>query len=611
MGFWQRFMPAGKNNNTSSGETTSKPRRFAGTRRVLGKIFRGNKKGRRVDIQPDEPSTFPGPEPQDVLFTTSIPPDRTPSIVASACDAEVGDDPVVMVEELSPVEGADGIHQAGLGQEIKGQKLPTVGGADGHEIITTTDDAGPSHNRVTAQEVDSDQASTKSNNNRTWELVVAMQKESHERDLMDYREEQEDLLAQHQRDMEVANGRILHLQKRLMKLAAAMPSNHRLRSSSSSNLRQENTQLCVSIATVGLENRELKTTLGNAERDGEDLESQLAELLESQRALAKDLQEAHHEAEMCFSRMHWINYDLENQQGIEELPAKYVDPNLELELRDARYAELVTSSAINLRSLRELMIRAKAFKAAARLKIASLKADLEAREQRRASLEASKEIFQRQCEEVFEELGSRIPTSDISTAMIELFQLAVADNHAIQTKIRDQRRDISLDKDNIKLLSHDIKTLKRRSSWAKKNQLELEDRIRAHDIEVGRLEFKLGCVQEEHTREMKSRDHTLAELIAQHEALSHELEVLAHPSVDADVQALLLHKSNQLADLRNTVSDLRDENSYLQEEQQAHDEVAADTAVKACASERELEELKTRLSAATEEIASLRARLGK
>lgn len=535
-----------------------------------------------------------------------------------------------MVEELSPVRGADRLHppvsqclvyyldhdSCGYlltrvkdpGHELEGQELPPADGADGQENVTTTDDAGSSHSHVTAQEHDSERASNKSSNNRTWELVVAMQKESHEGDLMDYREAREALQAQHQQDMAVATGRMLVLQKRVNTLAAAIPSDHRLRSSGSGNLRQTKTRLCSFIATVGSENQELNTTLGNAQRHGDDLEGQLAESLESQRALANHLQKAHHEAEMYFSRMHWLNYELEDQQGDEEQPAKYVDPDLELELRDARYAELRTSSRTNLKALRELMTRAKADKAAASLKIALLKAELEARDDRRACLEESKDTFQRQCEEVFEEL---IPPSDLSTAMIELFRLAVGDSHALQTKIRDHRRNIFSGKDDVKLLSHEIKTLKRRSLWAKGSQVELEEKIRAHDITIGRLEFKLDCVHEEHAREMKDRGRTLASLTAQHEDLSNELDCLSHPSGDADVQALLQRKSKQLADLVFDARNLRAEISALQKEHQARDQVAGDTAVEACASERESEELKVRLRAATEEIASLRARLGK
>ena len=134
----------------------------------------------------------------------------------------------------------------GPGHATEGQEVLTTNTDDGHEHIQTAADIGQTHwvdrpsprhffraqdsvqerrfsppelendvlkefelgqNYVEVQEDNSDCASTKSSSNRTWEQIITMQEQSHERELIDLLEDIEALKAKHQEDIDAANSK--------------------------------------------------------------------------------------------------------------------------------------------------------------------------------------------------------------------------------------------------------------------------------------------------------------------------------------------------------------------------------------------------------------------
>lgn len=325
----------------------------------------------------------------------------------------------------------------------------------------------------------SDRASPKSSNSEAWEEVVATMEWSHEGDLLDLREETEALKARHQEEILAANSKKLVLQKRVKKL---------LEQKSTNDLREENVRLCNLVATLGSENEESNAMLQSARTQNQQLQGQLAESLDTNSLVRKNLLRACQDAEYYRNRSYQLNYTLEQQ------PGKHADVDCEIKLRDHRYSDLELKAGACLTAMSELEKKCLEGHKSDCAEVADLKTRLQKQDAEIASLKASKDIFQRHSEEVIEKLAGRVLPSNLFDAMNEYFQLVIEENGILKRKVEEQLVEISGDRDRAKLLAYDNQSLKTQQILDEEIQSELEDKIRVQDIELGRLEFKIDCV---------------------------------------------------------------------------------------------------------------------
>ena len=432
-----------------------------------------------------------------------------------------------------------------------------------------------------------------SGEDRAWEEVVATMEQTHEADLMDLREDMEALKAEHEEEILAANAKKLVLQKRVKKL---------LEDKSANDLRQENLRLRNLVATMGLKNEESNEILQNARRQNGLLEGQLAESQASNSLITENLLQARQASDYYRNRINQFNYVLEQQ------PGKYADVNREIELRDQRYSDLELKAGECPTAMSELEKKCLGDHEAACAEVADLKTKLQKQDADIASLEESKVIFQQHSEDVYGMLASRVLPSNLFDAMNEYFQLVIQDNGVLKSKIEGQMLEISSGKDKAKLLRYDNRSLETQQLLDRGIQSELEDKIRVQDIELGRLQFQIDSVVEEHLGEIQAKDSAITTLQASNDGHLREMGILAQNDARG-LHHLVQTKNQMIAFLNTELNTLRGDKWELEQNEQARTENAKFEAVAVCLSERETEELKIRLGNADEELKELRERL--
>lgn len=432
-------------------------------------------------------------------------------------------------------------------------------------------------------------------NDRRWKEVVASIEQSHEAELMDIREDMEALEAKHQEELLAANSKKLVLQKRVKKL---------LQQKSEENaLREENIRLSNLVALLVSRTEESNAVLQCTQDQNEQLECQLLESQDMARLLARNLQKACEASEVYRYRAYQLDYALQQQ------PGKYADVDCEIQLRDQRYSDLELRATQCLTAMTEL--EEKCFKdhEGACAEATDLKARLGKQDVEIELLKASKGSFQRHLEAMLGMLAGRVLPSNLFDAMNEYFQLILQDNGILMKKVEDQMVEISSDKDRAKLLCYDNRCLTTQHLLDQVIQSELEDKIRAQDVELGRLEVEIDCVVAERLHEIDIRDSLIANLKSTIDNQSREADFLAQATDVGDIRQLVQTKNRQIAGLNMELNNLRGEKWALEQYKRAQIENGEFTAVAVCFSERESEQLKMRLAAADEEIWELRRRL--
>lgn len=468
------------------------------------------------------------------------------------------------------------------------------GGSSGSTLLGTIAEAQECQvpSPESQEEDNSDLLST---NDRSWKEVVATMEQLHEVELMDLREDMEALESKHQEEILAANSKKLVLQKRVKKL---------LQQKSEDNaLREENIRLSNLVASLVSRNEELNAVLQSTQDQNEQLECQLLESEDKNRLVAGNLQRAIQEAEVYRYRAYQLEYALEQQLG------KYADVDREIQLRDQRYSDLELRAMDCLTAMTELEKKCFEGHEAACAEATDLKARLGKQDVEIELLKASKATFQHQSEEVFAMLAGRVLPSNLFDAMNEYYQLVIQDNGILTKKIEDQMVEISSHRNTAKLLCYDNRCLKTQQLLDQKIQSELEDKIRAQDVELGRLEFEIGCVTAEHLQDIEVKDSVITNLKATIDNHSREADSLARATDVGDIRQLVQTKNRQIVGLNVELNNLRGENRALEQYKRAQIENEQFTAVAVYFSERESEQLKMRLAVADEEIWGLRRRL--
>ena len=417
----------------------------------------------------------------------------------------------------------------------------------------------PSH--VQDEEDNSDCASTKSSNNRAWEQVVKMLEQSHERELEDRQEELEALKVEHQRDLDTVNSKKIVLQKRVKKLS-----------------EQRATQI-----------------------KADNLEGQLAQSQESNRAMAQHLQKALRDGEFYWQRVRDLNYALEQQ------PGKYVDVEREIKIRDERFCDLERKWCEYTDETKELLkTRDEAYEAAC-AEAGDLRTKLEKATIDIACLKASKADFQHQSEAMFEMLAGRIVPSDLSASMNDYFQLVIKDNKYLISKVEEQILEISGENDRRQLLDSEKQNLEKQALSDREVNRKLEHQLREQDSKIGRLELEVDIDVKEHLGKIEYKDAQIAYLKATNGKLSEENNTLVRGD-SIGLRRLIRGKNLEIARLNAKVGDLHAEKSELEQKMQVADQQGV-AAVATYLAEMESDELRIQLRRTTDELTKLQGQV--
>lgn len=373
-------------------------------------------------------------------------------------------------------------------------------------------------------------------------------------------------------------------------------------SCSKNDSQHENTRPCKLVDLLGSESKEPKSILEDVQTKNQLLEEQLAQALESDHAMGKKLRKAYEDAEYYIQQMHRLNYALEQE------PGKYADINREIDLRDQRCSDLMIKWGSCSDELVELEKKSAEDKQAAHAEVAFLKAEVKKYEHKMEDLEAAKETFQRQSEDVYDMLARRIVPSALFDAMNEYFHLVIKDNDLLKATIKEQTLEISTDRDQIKLLRFENQNLKERALFEKKIQAELGDKIRAQDNEIGGLELKLDSVAKKQVHVVKSKDSVIANMQADIDEYLDEITILRGTN-ERDSERLDQSQTHVIVGLRSDLDHLWARICELEHNEEARKAEAEFTAFAVCRSEIESDQLKIRLETANEELKKLRRKV--
>lgn len=479
----------------------------------------------------------------------------------------------------------------------------------------------------------SDRASTKPSSTGSWRLYAETLEKSLERERIENREVVEALRTEHQEETKAANSKKLVLQKRVKKLLeskagivkdleiqkeqAFASSRHchekhdkleekyadlwaftsdLQQSNSENNLREEVVRLCDVAASLDSQNKELSARC-------QELKGQLAQSQEQNQSVVQNLQRASQDAEFYRNRMYELNYALEQK------PEHYADFHHEIQMRDRRYTDLEARAGECFAKSRELEKKSCKDQKAASAAVAELNTRLGEQEAEIARLNASKGSFKRQAEEVFDMLSRRVLPSDLFDAMSEYYQLVIEDNGVLQKKVEHQMLEISSNQAQAKLLYSVQESLTEQSLQDQETKCNLEMKIRAQDIDIGRLEFKIDCLTEEHLQETQGQISAMANLQTVNYAQSCELDILARATDPSSVRNLIKSKNRLILSLHADLANLQAATCALQQNEKAREEADKSALAAACYADTELEQLKIRLRDTDAELQRLRVQM--
>lgn len=384
----------------------------------------------------------------------------------------------------------------------------------------------------------------------------------------------------------------------LDEMLAELSADHHVEQSRSV-LERDQDHLVNLLGSVYRRYKKSKVTLQATQEINDRLASELDESKERNKLVGRNLYRACQEAEYYREKMHHLNFVLEDE------PGKYSDFDHEMELRDKRFSDLELRAA----ECSTEMARVEKDREDAYAEVAELNKILAEQDNNITWLIASKSEFQAKSEKVFDMLSDRIVPSDLFTAMNEYFDLVIRENDWLQQKVDDQALESSLDKDKARQLRIDNQDLEKQALANRETQAGLKDKIRTLDDEIGRLEFRIEAVIDEHRCEIKDKDSIIAVLRAEKDDLAQDVDSLARETDPSSIANMVARKNHKIAELKTEVKNLEDEKSSHEQNERHFHAVGEFNALANCYAEIESEELKIRVRNMDEELRMLRRRV--
>lgn len=201
---------------------------------------------------------------------------------------------------------------------------------------------------------------------------------------------------------------------------------------------------------------------------------------------------------------------IELSKALEKSPNEVANISGVVELKDRMFSDLEMRAGECFTALTALEETSAHQKEISSREIASLKAKLEEKENIVAGLLKSKNIFQRQSEEVFEFLLSKVHGYDLMDAMENHFRITLRDNSFLQAEV--ERRDGEISRRDLKIKSLETAAGEAGRSLEALTKAGNEARLAlsAKDIELGALSMELDLLKTDHQSAIELKDGQLA-----------------------------------------------------------------------------------------------------
>lgn len=336
---------------------------------------------------------------------------------------------------------------------------------------------------VLQAENDSDGESTKSANERVWKLA---RKRSHRDELADLQTAHEDevkaLKVDHHEEIMVIEAEKLALQERVQELEAS-------RANIEAHLEPPN------------RNPAALDPIGDLEAVQEERDNALI----SKRNLTTELVNTQIQAVNLQHRI------IELSKALEKSPNEVANISGVAELKDRMFSDLEMRAGGCFTALTALEGTSAQQRELSSREIASLKAKLEEKENILAGLRKSKNVFQRQSEEVFEFLMSKVHGNNLMDAMETHFRITIQDNSFLQAEVENRDSEISRRDLKIETLETAVGEAERSLEAKTKAGNEAGLALSAKNVELGALSMQLDSLKTDHQSAIELKDGQLAD----------------------------------------------------------------------------------------------------
>lgn len=462
-----------------------------------------------------------------------------------------------------------------------------------------------------AEDDNLDGVSTRSANERVWELILKSRKQRYKNKLAELEENYEDelkaLRMDHREEIMAGEAENATLQMKVQELETSKATLEvDLREKEATIQQLVGTSQCVQqkydklkercdqLSTVSEQTDHSASSHQNAAtlaaiEGGKALQKKLDSALESNRVLATNLAAAHNNA-VTFQRR-----AKELSSALEKSPNEVTDIRGVVELKDKTFSDLEQRAGECLSALTAVEgVRAEENKVASR-EIASLKAQLGKSEIRVRNLRNSKKDFQRQCESILAMLQGKVHKDDLMNAMDEYFQVAVQDNSLLQAEVERQTGEIS--SSDLKIVSLETAVDEAKKSLEAKTKAceEARHAVGTKDAELCVVQIELDGINYDHQLAMDEKDQQLA-------SLNRRLEQAQTELMAKGQDEHLKFQDDKIQSLEKIYQDLSSTHQDLEHELEIATQVGADNAKAAIESQYESDEILALLKAAHAQI---------
>lgn len=359
--------------------------------------------------------------------------------------------------------------------------------------------------------------------------------------------------------------------------------------------QQENAQLLGVILPMQIKEQEQSPRCSSTEQieatssefeEQQEMRNQLQKVQRENSTLSAGLAAAQHQALYFQERAQDLTHALLSS------PNEFANVRGVLEQKDRIFSDLEKKAGEYFDALVELKKSSEEEKELAWKETAMLKDKLHKSQLSNAAHQVSKDTFQSHCEDVYTMLQKKVFATDFTEAICRYFEIVTHDNTILKNEVQRQGSEISRDDSKISSLENEIRIVKKALQEKEKSGSELETTVRSKEIDIGRLEMRLGNITCAFKESGDEKDAQIADLAdALQDRFNMTLGLIEKSREDAE-REFLGGREDEIRRLGEKCQQLTDINNQLEWRLELEAKNCADNAKHACLKEQAAEEYK-------------------
>lgn len=377
--------------------------------------------------------------------------------------------------------------------------------------------------------------------------------------------------------------------------------------------QQENAQLLGVILPMQIKEQEQSPRCSSTEQieatssefeEQQEMRNQLQKVQRENSTLSAGLAAAQHQALYFQERAQDLTHALLSS------PNEFANVRGVLEQKDRIFSDLEKKAGEYFDALVELKKSSEEEKELAWKETAMLKDKLHKSQLSNAAHQVSKDTFQSHCEDVYTMLQKKVFATDFTEAICRYFEIVTHDNTILKNEVQRQGSEISRDDSKISSLENEIRIVKKALQEKEKSGSELETTVRSKEIDIGRLEMRLGNITCAFKESGDEKDAQIADLAdALQDRFNMTLGLIEKSREDAE-REFLGGREDEIRRLGEKCQQLTDINNQLEWRLELEAKNCADNAKHACLKEQAAEEYKHKWEEVENETKRIREQLG-